>query len=724
MNASTPDFLDSLPEAFVANERKARVAVAALNQLAHDYSGNAERMIRSINEAKEQNAKLWVGPELATTGYSCDDGFNEQDTVFMSWGVIKNILTSGATDGVLSVIGAPVLHNGVRYNCNVWILNGTILGIRPKKSLADDGQYREDRWFTAWRKMGEAEEFRLPDFIAQTCGKQKVPIGDFQIETTDGTVLDSEMCEEMFTADRPSGHSALSGTEIEVNTSGSHWEIGKLQGRIRRMLVGTINAGGIYIYSNLVGADGSTLLFDGAPVIVQNGKVLAVGEQFTMKDVQTITATVDLSSTTRNRGLVQSFGSQAAGTKLTPRISAPIQLTEASMSLAPSVSITPEFPCAEQEVLDGTSLWMWDYLRRSGAQGLFLPLSGGADSGAVACMVAHMCSRLLHEIRQGHTAVLEDLRRITRNPEFMPSSSQEIADLIFYTAYMKNSGTSGSATENRSAALAGEIGSYHLNAPITDTFTAARASLESVLSRTLLFESEGGSPADDLAIQNLQARLRKDQSYAIAQLAYRTRFGKDGWLLVLGAGNADEQLVGYATKYDAGSGDLNPIGSIGKERVKTTLRYAGKTLGFQTPAQILDAAPTAELRPASASGVEQTDEADIGLTYPEINIIGSLHLQQHLGPVSLFQHLAREWGPKSTRAMSVREVATKVKTYFRKFRLSRHKAWVLTPAVHAAPGNPDVHRNDLRPLFAPIGCKDEFEVIDALVEQLEAVSVS
>lgn len=38
----------------------------------------------------------------------------------------------------------------------------------------------------------------------------------------------------------------------------------------------------------------------------------------------------------------------------------------------------------------GPPMWMWDYLRRSGARGFFLPLSGGADSAAVAAMVANM----------------------------------------------------------------------------------------------------------------------------------------------------------------------------------------------------------------------------------------------------------------------------------------------------------------------------------------------
>ena len=39
----------------------------------------------------------------------------------------------------------------------------------------------------------------------------------------------------------------------------------------------------------------------------------------------------------------------------------------------------------------GPALWLWDYLRRSGQGGYFLPLSGGIDSSATACIVASMC---------------------------------------------------------------------------------------------------------------------------------------------------------------------------------------------------------------------------------------------------------------------------------------------------------------------------------------------
>ena len=38
----------------------------------------------------------------------------------------------------------------------------------------------------------------------------------------------------------------------------------------------------------------------------------------------------------------------------------------------------------------GPACWLWDFLRRSGAAGYFLPLSGGADSSATAAIVGCM----------------------------------------------------------------------------------------------------------------------------------------------------------------------------------------------------------------------------------------------------------------------------------------------------------------------------------------------
>jgi hypothetical protein len=53
-------------------------------------------------------------------------------------------------------------------------------------------------------------------------------------------------------------------------------------------------------------------------------------------------------------------------------------------------------PTPMQEIAHAPALWLWDYLRRSGARGFFLPLSGGADSASTLAIVASM-ARIVFE---------------------------------------------------------------------------------------------------------------------------------------------------------------------------------------------------------------------------------------------------------------------------------------------------------------------------------------
>lgn len=54
------------------------------------------------------------------------------------------------------------------------------------------------------------------------------------------------------------------------------------------------------------------------------------------------------------------------------------------------------------------------------------------------------------------------------------------------------------------------------------------------------FKAHGGSEAENLALQNIQARLRMVLAYMFAQLLPWVR-GKVGGLLVLGSANVDER---------------------------------------------------------------------------------------------------------------------------------------------------------------------------------------
>jgi len=80
---------------------------------------------------------------------------------------------------------------------------------------------------------------------------------------------------------------------------------------------------------------------------------------------------------------------QSANTNPFTQIHAPINICRVTdKPLNQEVKLNLMIP--EQEISMGPPLWMWDYLRRSGARGFFLPLSGGADSAAVAAMIGSM----------------------------------------------------------------------------------------------------------------------------------------------------------------------------------------------------------------------------------------------------------------------------------------------------------------------------------------------
>ena len=97
---------------------------------------------------------------------------------------------------------------------------------------------------------------------------------------------------------------------------------------------------------------------------------------------------------------------------------------------------------------------------------------------------------------------------------------------------------------------------------------------------------------------NLKARLRMSTLYTVANaLNY----------VVVGTDNAPESYTGYFTKYGDGGVDLLPIGSLTKAEVRAWARMLG------LPLRIATRVPTAGLWPG------QTDEADLGLTYDQID---------------------------------------------------------------------------------------------------------
>ena len=693
------------------------LATCNLTQWALDFEGNLERIIESIQIAKESRARYRLGPELEIPGYGCEDHFLEGDTFLQATLVgmpCRNPHFEGdlSTD-ILCDIGMPVMHKNVRYNCRIFALNGKILLIRPKLILAADGNYRETRWFAAWQHPRQVEAYHLPRMLREVTGQETVPFGDAAIATRD-TALATETCEELFAPSSPHIYLGLNGIEIIANGSGSHHELRKLNTRVDLIRNATSKSGGVYLYANQQGCDGGRLYFDGCALIAVNGEIVAQGSQFSLDEVEVVTATVNLEDVRSKRGAVISRMVQASQSDPVPRISADFELTAEDFADSPSAPIDVTYHTPEEEIAYGPACWLWDYLRRSGVAGYFLPISGGADSSSVATIVGSMCQMVAQAAQAGNQQVIRDARRITGESEdstYLPTNPREFANRIFYTCYMATQNSS-KATRDRAKQLTDQIGSYHLSVNIDSVVAALYSLFVGITGKTPKFKVEGGTVGENNALQNIQARIRMTLAYLMAQLLPWVR-GKQGTLLVLGSANVDESLRGYVTKYDCSSADLNPIGGISKTDLRRFLKWAADHLGYDALIEVVEAPPTAELEPITET-YTQEDEADMGMTYDELSRFGRLRKIDRCGPVSMFEKLVHEWDH-----LPPQEVAEKVKRFFYYYSVNRHKMTTLTPSYHAESYSPDDNRFDLRQFLYNVRWGWQFRQIDRLVEEMK-----
>ena len=93
--------------------------------------------------------------------------------------------------------------------------------------------------------------------------------------------------------------------------------------------------------------------------------------------------------------------------------------------------------------------------------------------------------------------------------------------------------------------------------------------------------------------------------------------------LVLGTSNKTELLLGYGTHFGDLASAINPIGDL----YKTQLRQLAAHLGV--PSQILNKAPSGDL------WVGQTDEGELGFTYPDVDRLLVLLVDRRWQPVQL-----------------------------------------------------------------------------------------
>ncbi len=174
--------------------------------------------------------------------------------------------------------------------------------------------------------------------------------------------------------------------------------------------------------------------------------------------------------------------------------------------------------------------------------------------------------------------------------------------------------------------MAEEIGATFYDGPIQPALDEAEATVSRLTGITMSWDT----PAHDIPLQNIQARLRGLVIWTIANLHNA---------LLLVTSNKSEAAVGYTTMDGDTSGGIAPIADVPKSLVKLYLAWARHfhdLSGFEK-VDVMEA--SAELRPRLPGGVEQTDEADL-MPFVVLDQLMYAFVQLGLAPVEI---LRRFW---------------------------------------------------------------------------------
>src|SRR4051812_19590806 len=95
--------------------RLVRVGVACLNQTPLAWDHHLANIREAIEHARAQGVTLLCLPELAITGYGCEDTFFMGGVQDLAWRQLEQI--APMTRGMAVAVGLPVYHEKALYNC-------------------------------------------------------------------------------------------------------------------------------------------------------------------------------------------------------------------------------------------------------------------------------------------------------------------------------------------------------------------------------------------------------------------------------------------------------------------------------------------------------------------------------------------------------------------------------------------------------------------------------
>ena len=134
-------------------DKKLKIALAQLNPLVGDVSGNIEKLI-SIRSNLNNDIDILVAPELYVSGYPIDDLVLREDFLNLVESEINKLVKCTKDNKSAIIVGAPRKDNNHIKNSVFVIENGNIVSIKDKYELPNTGVFDEQRIF----KQGSLED--------------------------------------------------------------------------------------------------------------------------------------------------------------------------------------------------------------------------------------------------------------------------------------------------------------------------------------------------------------------------------------------------------------------------------------------------------------------------------------------------------------------------------------------------------------------------------------
>jgi NAD+ synthase (glutamine-hydrolysing) len=211
-----------------------KLAIAQINFVVGDLSGNIRKMLDYVDRARNAGAALIVFPELALSGYPPEDlllrkGFRQ---------ACEDALTelAGKTSNVTLLVGHPHLRKGKLYNAASVLCEGKVLATYLKQLLPNDSVFDEQRYFT--------------------------PGSDAFVFELEGIKFGVNICQDIWEP-VPTMRTKAAGADVLLVLNSSPYHIRKLDLRhqiVRQRIAETSLP---VVYVNLVGGQ-DELVFDGA----------------------------------------------------------------------------------------------------------------------------------------------------------------------------------------------------------------------------------------------------------------------------------------------------------------------------------------------------------------------------------------------------------------------------------------------------------------------------